>query len=293
MRADLEHARVSGLLAAYAAGTLDEAEQALVAAHVTACARCQHDLQGWYAIRAATQDAAPILAPGRDVLAGIHLRIAAQQGDGPLSLTFLAHLLLAQVPLVRRQIWVASALVMSLGLAVIFVYRAGADAFLAMLAPIVAAAGIGFIYGYENDPPLEITLATPTSPRLVLLARLALVFGYDLLLALGLSALLAVSGQAPGDLQALILQWLGPMLLLSSISLALSLRLGSVAGVSVALVLWAMRLMLASASAANPLGAASGQVLALLSSTNLVTLALGIAILAAVVVWLPRREQFT
>ena len=45
---------------------------------------------------------------------------------------------------------------------------------------MIAAACVSFIYGPENDLAYELALSTPTSPRTILLARLALVFGYNL-----------------------------------------------------------------------------------------------------------------
>jgi hypothetical protein len=290
MTTDFEHARVAGLLSEYAAGTLSATDRAAVTAHVATCTRCQHSLAEWSALRIAVQGASPVVTPGREVLAGVHARIAVGQVGQNRTLAFLFRLLLAQVPLVRPQIWAASALVMCLGIAVTFVLRQGADAYLAVIAPVVAAAGVGFIYGPDNDPPLEVILATPTSPRLILLARLALVFGYDFALALGLSIVLALSGQASGGLQDLMRLWLGPMLLLSAISLALSLRLGSAAGVSIALTLWAVRVMLSMNT--GPFGPSAQQALTFIGSTNVITLLAAAAILMAAVFLLPRKEQF-
>ena len=122
MTTDEEHARISGLLAEYAAGTLGALEQNSVAGHLATCAECRRSLAEWHAISIAIQGAATPVTPGRGVLAGVHMRIAAQRTDQRRSLAFLFQLVSAQAPLVRPQIWAASALVMSLGIAVTFVF---------------------------------------------------------------------------------------------------------------------------------------------------------------------------
>ncbi len=105
--------------------------------------------------------------------------------------------------------------------------------------------GIAFVYGPENDPSLEIALATPTSPRLVLMGRLTLVYAYDILLAVTASAVIIAARGGTG-LWPVIVLWLGPMLFLSALSLVLSLLFGSVTGISTALVIWAARIMAGS-----------------------------------------------
>jgi hypothetical protein len=84
---------------------------------------------------------------------------------------------------------------------------------------------VAFIYGAENDPGFEITLSTPTSIRIVMLCRMALVVGYNFLLSALASAIVALAHG--GGLWEIMQLWLGPMLLLSSLTLALSLLIGS------------------------------------------------------------------
>ena len=86
------------------------------------------------------------------------------------------------------------------------------------------------------------------------------------------------------------MQWLGPMLLLSAISLAVSLRFGSATGVSIAVTLWGVRVMMSSS--AMQLNAATQQSLALLNSTNVFTITLAAIILIVAIGWLPREERF-
>lgn len=158
-------------------------------------------------------------------------------------------LLRAQLRVVRREIWVASALVLALGtLVTLSVYgRAGFSALetlpLVLLAPVVAGLGVACLYGPLADPALEVELAAPVSPRVVLLARLALLFGFDL--ALGLAGSLALAWLAPGlSLWPLVLSWLAPMAFLSALAFLLAV-LAVDAGVSITLCLglWTVQLL--------------------------------------------------
>jgi hypothetical protein len=144
------------------------------------------------------------------------------------------------VPLVRREIWPASALVMALGYFVAVLMGERGGSVVEALAPLVAAGGLAGIFGAENDPGLELALATPTSPRQVLLARLVLVYGYDLLLAL--TATLGLVAVVPvGWLGAIVLRWLAPMTFLSVLALVLSMCVGTGNAVTVAFILWVAR----------------------------------------------------
>jgi hypothetical protein len=155
-------------------------------------------------------------------------------------LSGLLLLLRRQIPLIGTGIWAASLVVLVMGmiLTYLFPYAGGPGAdVLALAAPIVAAAGIALIYGPENDPASELEYATPISPALILLARLVLVYGYNLALALATSVLLwLLLGQVA--LWPLILSWLAPMLFLSALALALSVIWNSQAAIIAAFSLW-------------------------------------------------------
>jgi hypothetical protein len=148
-------------------------------------------------------------------------------------------------------VWAASLLVMGFGVALALAQGTGVPgAVLAMVAPFVAAAGIAAVCGPDRDPGWELTSATVTSPRIVLVARVTLVFGYDLGLALVASLVLAGAGVDPPGLMSLAGAWFGPMALLSSLCLLLSVAVGTTTAVTVALALWVTRL-LAPVLAAN------------------------------------------
>lgn len=268
-------------LAALAAGTLPRDEAEAAAAHVAACPACAAELADWRALRRALAGSV-VAAPRPATLEAVHLRVAA--GRPPSPAFRFGTLLGAEAPVVRRRIWPASALLLLLGFAVTLFGRGGGS-LLALVAPAVAAAGVAFLYG-PADPPLELALATPTSPRLVLLARLTLVFGFDLLLTLAASALVAAVGLAPGGLEALVLHWLGPMLMLSALSLCVSLRAGPAAGVGVAMGLWAALVALGPG-----VDGAAGTALMMLQQTSVLTVGLAILLGGALLALLPRAAR--
>ncbi len=154
------------------------------------------------------------------------------------------------MPLVHREIWLASALVVGLGYIAALV--SAHSEFVYALAPLVAAGCVSLIYGPENDPAFELALSTPTSPRQILLARLVLVFGYNLGLVLAAAlALLPVLAGHPLQmtqhlgpmLGTLILSWLAPMTFLSAAALALSLWIGAPNAVTATYIIWLVYLL--------------------------------------------------
>lgn len=83
-------------------------------------------------------------------------------------------LMRSQMRVVRSEIWVASALVMGLGTMVtLATYQPDATHVLPLtaLAPLVAAGGVALLYDSDLEAVLELESATPTSVRLLLLAR--------------------------------------------------------------------------------------------------------------------------
>jgi hypothetical protein len=156
-------------------------------------------------------------------------------------------LLRAQVRVVRGELWLASALVLLLGaLVTLALGRFPADAAslpFALLAPLVTAVGCAVLFGPASDPALELELATPASPRLVLLARLALVFAFNLALGLAGSAALAAL-RADVLLWPLVQAWLAPMAFLSALAFMLSVVfVEPLVGVLASLGLWGLQVL--------------------------------------------------
>lgn len=296
----VDGAHVVDLLPAYLNQRLHNGDRARVEAHLRDCTACRAELDVWRAIASATRQLDIVAAPAPDLLGRIHDELdqdaAAQPAIGPTdvrSLQYLWQLLCGQAPLVRRGIWLASGLTTALGVLVaIATLNQSIGSFtLALIAPVVAAFGMAFIYGPENDPSLEIAISTPTSPRLVLLSRLTLVFGYDLLLALIASLLLtAVHGFS---LWPLIELWFAPMLFLSALTLAVSLLFSPLVAMVGALVLWGLRLVQLSSTLHQNATTTGDTARAFgLSLLNPYLMILGLALLLFAIAYVPHQERF-
>jgi len=231
-------------LAEYAAGMLDAPARTTVETHLIACPSCRTALRGWTAVAAATVapvDAPPSSAP---VVRAVLTRAALAPQAPPVrrrGIRFAAQLLRAELRLVRPSVWLASMLVMACAVAAVAVAGHGAGAtVLSLVAPLVAIAGVAGVYGPQRDPAFEALAITATSPRLVLLARVTMIFGYDLALAVAASAVLRLAAPQVG-LFDLVVAWLGPMTLLSALSLVLAMWIGPNVSMAVATALWLLR----------------------------------------------------
>jgi hypothetical protein len=218
----------------YAAGQLSSVERAHFEEHLVACLDCQADLQLWQM----TVD--EIRASNAAVPSPVHLvERALNQIHHPTSLQAglrqAWQLLYVQSQIIQREMWPASAAVMTLGAIVALI--SDHVEFVYFVAPLVAAASLAILCSSDYDPALELTLSTPTSPWKVLLARLSIVSGYNLLLALGAALILLVI-IPPELLGTLILGWLGPMTFLSALALLLSAWIGTGNAIAIAYGLW-------------------------------------------------------
>lgn len=152
-------------------------------------------------------------------------------------------LIRSQIRVVQREIWVASALVMALG-TVVTLSTDSASVPLAMIAPLVAAFGVALLYDSDVEQMLELENATGVSTQMLLLARLTLVFGFDLVLAVSGSVVLVLV-QTDVSLWPLVLSWLAPMAFLSALSFLLSVVLtDAIVSAVFSLGIWAAHLLL-------------------------------------------------
>jgi len=278
-----------------ATGSGDPRELEDSRSHVRECGQCAVRAAEWRAVHEGTQryvTSAP--RPTWELLDVIMDRVnAASLGDRnrPRSAGWVARrawaLLGGQVPVVRREIWSASALVLVLGLIVGLSGQGRASLALSLAAPLVAALGVSAIYGPEVDPALEVALATPTSPRVIVLVRLTLVVAYDLALALVASAVIAAAYPTVG-LAVVIGAWLGPMLALCAVSLLIAVAVRPAVGAAVALGLWALRTL---ALDEHVLSAQAAQALRAVWVTGPVTLLVALACIAVAVVVTSRQER--
>jgi len=230
----MNHEMYESLLPLYAAGQLSEAERADLAAHLITCTACRADLELWQGVAREIRTTDRLLTAPPD-LAERALKQAEPHSRPWLACLRAWELLRAQTFVVQREMWPATAAVMALG--VIVAVLSGHTEFVYFVAPMAAAASLAMLTGQENDPAYELTIATPTSPWKILLARLSIVSAYNLLLALAaiLALLLFAS---PGPLGALLLGLLAPMAFLSALALLLSQWMSTGNAVVIAYVLW-------------------------------------------------------
>jgi len=242
---------VTDVLPEYVNGRLDPANTDRVREHLRDCEACQFELSSWETIRGASQFAvASAPTPSAQILDQVWAKIDApavqevtthRRSAGDM-LSHFWPVFRKQIGIIHKSIWIASAMVMIFGcILVLFAISSNhshirdAQLLLALFASVTGASGVAFIYGAEHDAGFELTLSTPTSIRIVMLCRMILVVGYNLLLSAVASTILALSyGGGPWEIIQL---WLGPMLLLASISLALSLMVGSAIALLFSLIL--------------------------------------------------------
>jgi hypothetical protein len=107
-------------------------------------------------------------------------------------------------------------------------------AYVALLAPAVAGAGIAYAYGPGIDPAWELAESMAVSDRMVLLVRALAVFGLNAVLGLAASA-------ASGTVAAVTYGWLVPMVAVCALALAAATLSGSPnVGVAAGLTGWAI-----------------------------------------------------
>jgi hypothetical protein len=230
------HERYQDLLPLFVAGQLNETERAEMETHLATCEECQADLKLWEAVSVEIKKSnQAVEAPSAKLVDGAVSRV---QVPGLMRRAW--QLLYAQAFLVQREMWPASAAVMALGIIVALLSNHVQAVY--FIAPLVAAASLSVLFNPEYDPAYELTLATPTSPWKVLLARLSIVSAYNLLLAL-IAALVLLALVPPELLGTLILGWLAPMAFLSALALLLSLWIGTSNAVTITYILWIAQYM--------------------------------------------------
>lgn len=231
--------------------TLSPEEQAAVEVHLNECMACQAEVAAWTELRLSMREVSlQTPEPRADLFARVEGQLGATS-----TVTFWLRSLLqtcwfiltvcgehlwAQARLIRRDLfWMPLCLVPPAFL-LIYLPRDGVNT-LALLAALLTALGVAFLYGHEVDPAREVMLVTPTSPRLVLGIRCCLVFGYDLLINCGLILpILASHGLVtPAWFLA---NWLTPLLCLSALALLLSILVNAGSAVCACALLWALRL---------------------------------------------------
>jgi hypothetical protein len=147
-------------------------------------------------------------------------------------------LLRAELQLMRYEVWLASALVMLIGILVAANDPMQAGTPFVHIAPIMAALGVAFIFNLNPEPPSEIVLSCMISIRMILLARLTLIYCLNLLLGVVGSVFLVVIN-ANLSLWPLVAAWLAPMTFLSALAFFVAIvAKDPLLGAATSLVLW-------------------------------------------------------
>jgi len=154
-------------------------------------------------------------------------------------------------------------------------------AYVPLLAPAVAGAGIAYAYGPGIDPAWELAVSMAISDRIVLLTRALAVFGFNAALGLAASA-------ASGAAAAVTFGWLVPMVAVCALALAAATLSGSAnVGVAAGLAGWAIAVLSGRA--------ATGSLNAAVTTSALVMPYLLGAVVCAAIAWhatrIPRRTS--
>lgn len=221
----------------YAAGQLPQSQRNDLEKHLTGCKQCQQDLLFWKAVSEEVLSVNEPLVPPDGLPDKLFDRMVR---PNPLiqAVSRTWQLLRTQVLLVRMEIWPASAIIMLMGVIVSLVSD-GVNV-IHFIAPLVTATTLAVIYGPENDPGYELSLATVTHPWKILLARASIVSFYNFLLALAGSVFLLLF-MPSAMLGTIIFSWLGPMAFLSSLALFLSVWLDAERAVLISYGLWILQ----------------------------------------------------
>lgn len=217
-----------------AAGKLPDQEAEEIIQHVVVCQECSNELDFWEEIGLSInaydkQLIAPEGIDERVLSRGLEIKNPKRIFSPGLSL------LKSQVYLIRKELWPACALLMALALMAVMI--SDQTGILTFLAPLISAASLAAIYGPQNDAASELTMATAMSPWKILLARLTLVSGYNIILAL-ISSVILLSIIPVDLLGGLIFSWLGPLAMLSALALMLSMWIGTGNSIIVTYSLW-------------------------------------------------------
>ncbi len=284
MRPADPHTHVADLLPLYVAGALDPDAARKAQEHLAWCASCRRSLEAWHAVAEAlhTSEAAlplpspHVLARALTTIDGEHA--APHQGTAARGeQASLTRYLGAQARLIPRALWggVAITLVVAALAAVVSdLLRAAVDGghMLSSVVPLVAALGIASLV----TPVLRVQ---PDAVRGTLLARCGLALGYIIVLATAASAAVALMRGVP--LWSLAPLWLGPVLLLATVSLWLSLLVRPAAGVTGACGLCVLHILAALLGDESVLSGGDVLIRALWTTTPLVLVLSGLLTLGA------------
>lgn len=239
----------------YGKGFVAPEERAVLEVHIAGCRKCFAELRSWEMITGAVslcnRSSRPTVSfetSWEALLSRIPVSASVMYPEAPAvthkrPFVKFAQVLTWQARLLHPAIWLVSAL------AIVFmsVYVSNLGSFgqqtqlLSIVLPLIVAMGIAFICDPHIALDAEMLTATPTSPRLILLCRGALIYGFDLVLGMAATLVLAhVLHEGEGLLAAL---WLGPTTLLASLSMFVSVWFGPPLALTASTGIWLMRIV--------------------------------------------------
>jgi hypothetical protein len=237
--------------------TLSAEQRGEVEAHLAQCTACQAEVAEWAELRQSMLNVGTSTPePRADLFPLIEQRLDQLAAPAPwfrlqrvfqvcwFALNVGAELFRAQARLLRRDLFWMPLFIVPLAASIVYLpgiwQRMPGSA--ALLAALLTALGMAFLYGQQVDPAREIALVTQTSPRLVLGIRCCLVFGYDLLLNCGL-VLPILASQGIITPAWFLTNWLAPLCCLSAIALLLSVLANASVAVFACTFLWGLRVL--------------------------------------------------
>lgn len=237
--------------------TLSAKERVAVEAHLVTCASCQAEVRALIELRQTMRKVSALAPePRADLFTQIESQLDLLPSPASVpwlrallqtcwfTLTVCAEQLYAQARLIHRNLFWMPLLIVPLVCSIVYLPRSWqqAPSEAALVAALVIALGMAFLYSQEVDPGREMTQATLTSPQMVLGMRCCLIFGYNLLLNCGLVLpILAVHGVVTPAW--FLTNWLAPLCCLSAIALLISIVVNASAAVLICSLLWGIRLL--------------------------------------------------
>jgi len=205
-------------------------------------------LSEWQAPQPEPADTRRLLARLTNELPALSpVRQAIREHRQRTRVAFLLATARAQVSLFGLAFWLVSALVTLVGAVVVLSnVLPNQEVVLRASGPLLAYLGTIVAFRGRGARTLELELVCLPSPLQLVLARLVVVLGYDIALSLALSLLLWAGGA--GQVLALTLSWLMPLLLVAGLALLLSLRFSVQAAAALAYGSWLAFLAISSIS---------------------------------------------
>jgi hypothetical protein len=299
----IDHAAAREVLVPFVAGTLERVDRSAIADHLLVCEVCRADAAAWRSVRVACRSAptpeatAPstaviVVALSRATVGRTPAKVApvpVERRSLPDAARFVFDLLAREIRMLHANLWVTSAVALLLGLALSMTAadRGEAGMVFGLVAPIVAAIGAALVPWPESGGADDLVLTTRTSRQSVLLARLGLVVAYSAAISLICSILLTVSGA--GAFGSILGHWVGPMLLVSGLSFALSVWLGLRAGL-IGIAVAGMLRVLAGGPNGSVLADPVAGIIRTVWSTNPVTILVAAGLVFVALQWSPERS---